>query len=169
MKKLILTLLFVAPQLSALSKTSSFSKSMYYIMTDSLISEQHALTLAAAKEVMESAEEIAAEKELQIVVAVVDNGGNLLAFHRMDGAGLVSIDVAIGKAKTAVKLQAPSKVFEEMINNGQTAMLTVPDLVPLRGGIPIYYQNKLVGAVGISGSTGENDEAVAIEAAKLFD
>ncbi len=79
----------------------------------------------------------------------------------MDEAPVVTVDVAIGKARTAAFLGAPSKVFEDMINAGQSSMTTAPGILPLQGGVPLVSEKAVVRAVGISGPTGEEDQAIA--------
>ncbi|WP_172331736.1 heme-binding protein [Mangrovicoccus sp. HB161399] len=117
------------------------------------------LTLGGAERLADLALGAAAEAEAQICVAVSDPAGHLLAFRRMDGAGIVSIDVAVGKARTAAMFRKPVDAFEEMINSGHPSMLAVPGAVMLAGGLPIG--TPVVGAIGISGSTGQGDLAIA--------
>jgi glc operon protein GlcG len=126
------------------------------------------LSLRGCRLLIESALALAHERGLRITVAVTDPAGALLAFQRMDGAAPVTADVAIGKARTASLLRAPSKLFEDMINDGQTAMLSAPGLVPLQGGEPVLLEGQVCGAVGISGSAGETDQKLAADVAATF-
>lgn len=119
------------------------------------------INLIAAQRLIKSGLELADEQDLQLSLAVVDAAGHLLAFARMDQAALVTIDVAIGKARTAAYLKAPSRLFEEFVNSGQPSMITVPNILPLQGGVPILYGQEVIGAVGVSGSSGDNDHALA--------
>ncbi|TBV08835.1 GlcG/HbpS family heme-binding protein [Stutzerimonas kirkiae] len=96
-----------------------------------------------------------------IAVAVVDSGGELVAFHKADGAIGISPSVAIGKARTAALLRQPSKNFEDYINDGRPSFLSTPGTTPLEGGIPIIVDGQVVGAVGVSGAHGPNDSQVA--------
>ncbi|AYD00817.1 heme-binding protein [Neorhizobium sp. NCHU2750] len=137
-------------------------------MTDTHFLNRPALTSSGAQALVDRAVAIAKAKNIAIAASVVDAGGNLMAFLRMDGVPSVSCDVAIGKARTAAALGAPSEIFETMINKGETAMLSVAGLYPLKGGVPILEGGDLAGAVGISGSSGENDMAVADETAASF-
>lgn len=121
----------------------------------------HELTLSAAQQLTGYGLKLAKDRKLNLSIAVVDKSGNLLAFVRMDNASLVTIDVAIGKAKTAAYLKAPSKVFEDFINKGQPSMTTTPGILPLQGGVPVMYNGEVVGAVGVSGSDGETDNELA--------
>jgi glc operon protein GlcG len=93
-------------------------------------------------------------------VAVVDSGGNLVAFSRMDGAQLGSIAVAEHKARTAVKFRRPTKSFEDGIQkNDFKYQLSIDDVIASRGGIPLIEDDKLIGAIGCSGGAGSQDEA----------
>jgi len=126
------------------------------------------LSLSSAQRLVDNGLKLAAEREMRLAIAVVDRAGNLLAFARMDGASIVTTDVAVGKARTAAFLKAPSKVFEDMINSGAPSMATTPGLLPLQGGIPVVLDGETVGAVGVSGSSGDNDQAVATQIADSF-
>ncbi|MCX8995544.1 heme-binding protein [Rhizobiaceae bacterium BDR2-2] len=123
------------------------------------------LTLTAAQALIAHGQGIASARGMALSLAVVDRSGHLLAFARMDGAALVTIDVAIGKARTAAFLKAPSKLFEDMINGGTPSMATTPGLLPLQGGMPVLVDGAVAGAVGVSGSSGDGDQAVAAELA----
>lgn len=123
---------------------------------------RHDLSLASAQALVARGLDLGAQRKVNIAIAIVDRAGHLLAFARMDEAAPVTIEVAIGKARTAAYLKAPSKVFEDMINAGQPALSTAPGLVPLQGGIPLIVGGEIVGAIGISGSSGEGDQAIAM-------
>lgn len=119
------------------------------------------ISLVAAQRLVANGLDHAAAAEMKLAIAVVDRAGDLLAFARMDGASIVTVDVAIGKARTAAFLKGPSKRFEDMINAGRPSMATAPGLLPLQGGMPILHEGEVVGAVGVSGSSGDNDQIVA--------
>jgi glc operon protein GlcG len=93
-------------------------------------------------------------------MAVVDWGGNLVAFARMDGAQLGSIAIAQHKARAAAKFRRETKAFEAGIQGGNNFLLTLDDVIGSRGGIPIIDNGQIVGAVGCSGGTGSQDEVV---------
>lgn len=94
-------------------------------------------------------------------VSVVDSGGNLVAFKRMDGAQLASIQVSEHKARAAAKYRRETKVFENAIQlNNFPYVATLDDVVASRGGIPLVEGGKLIGAIGCSGGTGSQDEVV---------
>ena len=91
-------------------------------------------------------------------IAVVDSGGNLVAFQRMDGAQLASIQISQHKAHTAVSFRRETKVFESGIQGGNNYVLTLDGVIGSRGGIPLVDNGKIVGAIGCSGGTGSQDE-----------
>ena len=122
------------------------------------------LTLAGAQQLIAAAEGAAAKNKWNVAVAIVDAGANLLAFQKMDGTQVGSIDVAIGKACTAVKFKRSTKVMEDMIAGGKQAFLAVDGIVPVQGGLPIESDGVVVGAIGISGLTSAQDEEVAAAA-----
>jgi uncharacterized protein GlcG (DUF336 family) len=97
----------------------------------------------------------------KLVCAVIDSGGNLVSLKRMDGAQLASIDIAMHKARAAVKFRRETKVFETNVQTGNVYQLTLDDVVASRGGIPLVSEGKLVGAIGCSGGSGSQDEVVA--------
>lgn len=98
-------------------------------------------------------------------IAIVDAGGQLLAFSRLDGSFAGSSDVAIGKARTATLFQKPTANFEEIIKNGRTPMLALDDFTPLKGGVPLRVGDHVVGGVGVSGAaSAEQDEELAMAA-----
>ncbi|WP_313581777.1 heme-binding protein [Chishuiella sp.] len=130
-------------------------------MENYLIKSSYELTLVATQQIIQKGIEIALEKKLNLAIAVTDKSGLLINFVRMDSASLVTIDVAIKKAKSAAYINAPSKLFEDFVNEGLTSMLSTPNILPLQGGMPIYYEDNLIGAIGISGSDGDTDQLIA--------
>src|SRR6201993_2524851 len=137
--------------------------------------EKKTLTLDGAERVIAAAKAKAQEvKSPGGVIAVVDAGGNLMALARLDGTFPAGANISIGKARTAVLFQKPTKVFEDIIDKGRTAMAALPDslFTPLQGGIPVVLDGQIIGGVGVSGaSTAAQDEELAIagaEAAKSF-
>jgi glc operon protein GlcG len=94
-------------------------------------------------------------------IAVVDHGGFLIYFERMDNTQLGSVEIAIEKARSAALFRRPSKVFEDALASGRTAILALHGAVPLDGGVPIISAGKLVGAIGASGGTTQQDGQVA--------
>ena len=119
------------------------------------------VTLDRADAVLAAALADATKRSWKLVCAIVDSGGNLVSLKRMDGAQLASIDIAVHKARTAVKFRRETKVFETNVQSGNVYQLTLDDVVASRGGIPLVSENKLVGAIGCSGGSGSQDEVVA--------
>jgi uncharacterized protein GlcG (DUF336 family) len=103
-----------------------------------------------------------------MVVAIVDDGGNLVYLERMDNTQIGSIEVALQKAKTAIFFKRPTKEFEDRIAQGKTDILGVPGVVPIEGGIPIVIDGQYVGAIGVSGGTRQQDGVVAKAAIDAF-
>ena len=93
-------------------------------------------------------------------VTVVDWSGSLVAFDRMDGAQLGSIDISQHKARAAAKYRRETKVFENGIQSGFNYLMTLDDIIASRGGIPLVQDGKMIGAIGCSGGTGSQDELV---------
>lgn len=100
-------------------------------------------------------------------IAVVDSGAHLVAFERMDGAQLASIDIAQHKARTAVNLRRETKVLENAVQNGALYVLTIDGVIAVRGGIPLVRDGKIIGAVGCSGAMGSQDEVACKAGAAL--
>ena len=126
------------------------------------------LTLGDAKMVAAAAEKEALKRGATVVIAVVDDGGNLLLLERLDDTQVASVEVGIGKARTAAIFRRPSKVFEDQIKNGRVAALALPGATPLQGGIPIMINGSVVGAIGVSGNTPGEDEEIAIAGAAVI-
>ena len=99
---------------------------------------------------------------------VVDDGGHIILLERMDGAQVASVNVGIGKARTAAIYRRPSKVFEDQIRNGRVAALALADATPLQGGVPVLLDAKVIGAIGVSGDSPQIDEDIAIEGGRAF-
>ena len=126
------------------------------------------LTLDVARRVATAAEAEAARNNWAVAIAVLDDAGHLVVFHRMDGAKLVAIDIAIRKARTAVYFQGPTKALEEEVAGGRTALLPIDGFMPLEGGVPLIVDGKPVGAVGVSGVAGNQDAQCALAGAKAL-
>jgi glc operon protein GlcG len=100
-------------------------------------------------------------------IAVVDQHGDLKAFARMDDAQLASISIAEHKARTAARYRRETRLFEDLVMKGVASIPTLDDVIASRGGIPLVDGGKLIGAVGCSGGTGSQDEAICKVAAAL--
>jgi glc operon protein GlcG len=134
--------------------------------------ERKALTIEGARKVIAAAVTYAKKNNAPGgAIAVVDEGGNLIALERLDGTFAAAANISIGKARTAALFQRPTKGFEDAIKNGRTSLVALPDafFTPLQGGIPITIDGQVVGAIGVSGATSaQQDEEMAIAGANVF-
>jgi glc operon protein GlcG len=137
------------------------------------VTEKKTLTLDGAKKVIAGAVAYARQNNAPGgVIAVVDDGGNLMALERLDGTFAAGSNISIGKARTAVLFKRPTKDFENIIRNGRTPMIALPDsfFTPLQGGVPIIVDGQIVGGVGVSGAaSAQQDEDLAIAGAKILE
>jgi glc operon protein GlcG len=120
------------------------------------------ITLERAEAALAAALAESNKRGWQMNMAVVDSGGNLVTFKRMDGAQLASIAISEHKARVAVKYRRPSKLFENAVQSGILYVMTLDDVVASRGGIPLIEDGKIIGAIGCSGGTGSQDEAICM-------
>ncbi|MFD1066000.1 GlcG/HbpS family heme-binding protein [Oceanobacillus locisalsi] len=131
------------------------------------------INLEIAKEVISGAEDEASKVGVQMVISILDEGGNLIATHRMDDAWLASIDIAQNKAWTSVALKMPtSNLAEATVPNAELYGLNTTNqgrLVVFGGGIPLEKDGRVVGAIGVSGSSVPNDVRVAEAGVKAFE
>jgi uncharacterized protein GlcG (DUF336 family)/mannose-6-phosphate isomerase-like protein (cupin superfamily) len=128
--------------------------------------QRNTLTLEGAQRAIAAAVAQAHRNKAGGVIAVVDDGGNLMALERVDGTFAAGANISIGKARTAALFQKPTRVFEEIIGKGRTAMVALNDFTPLQGGVPITVDGQIVGAVGVSGAaSAQQDEELAMVAA----
>lgn len=139
------------------------------------VADKRGLTLEGAKRVI--AATVAEAKRVNAPggsIAVVDDGGNLLAVERLDQTFAASANIAIGKARTSALFKKPTKVFEDAIKGGRTSMVTLggdlQNFTPLQGGVPLEWEGKVVGAIGVSGAaSAQQDEELAIIGANALD
>src|SRR5947208_3197069 len=131
------------------------------------IVEKKSLNLDGAKKAIAAAVDYAKKNNAPGgVIAVVDEGGNLMALERLDGTFAMGATISIGKARTAVLFKKPTRFFEELINKGRTAMTAVDGFTPLIGGVPIVIDGQVVGGIGVSGAASANqDEELALAGA----
>ena len=125
------------------------------------------LTLGLAKRLVAAAEAEAKKRGATVVIAVVDDSGQLILLERLDDTQVASVEVAIGKARTAAIFRRPSKEFEDQVKNGRVAALALPGATPLQGGIPITVEGKVIGAIGASGNSPQEDEQIALAGATV--
>jgi len=135
--------------------------------SEAQVVDKKALTLEGARQVIATA--VGEARRLQApggVIAVVDDGGNLIALERLDGSFPAGAAISIGKARTAAIFRRPTKAFEDIIRNGRTPMLALSDFTPLQGGVPLVVGEDVVGAIGVSGAaSAQQDEEIALAGA----
>jgi glc operon protein GlcG len=121
-----------------------------------------AITLDQAKKVMAGAEAEAQKNKWNVVISILDSGGNVVMVHRMDGAQFGSLEVAREKAYSAVAFRRPTKAFEDAIGQGgvNLRILKLAGASPLEGGLPIVVDGKLIGGIGVSGVTAPQDAQI---------
>lgn len=128
------------------------------------------LGLAEANTIIETARAEAEKHGWNVTIALVDDGGHPLALTRLDGASPVSAYIAIEKARTSALGRRESKAYEDMINGGRIAFLSVPLIKgTLEGGVPVVVDGQVIGAVGVSGVKSEQDAHVARVAAQSIE
>ena len=126
------------------------------------------IALDRAKALVDAAVAESKKRDWKMNVAVVDSGGNLVTFQRMDGAQLASISISEHKARAAVKYRRETKIFENAIQVSNFHYIaTLDDVVASRGGIPLVEGGRIVGAIGCSGGTGSQDEVICKAAAAM--
>jgi len=125
------------------------------------LANKKALTLEVAKKIAAASGQFAQKKQWNVVIAIVDDGGHLVYFERMDEVQTGSIEVAIQKAKTAVAFKRPTRLFEEAVAKGRTVLVSLPGGMPFEGGVPITIDKQVIGAVGVSGVTAQQDGMIA--------
>jgi glc operon protein GlcG len=131
------------------------------------VAQRATLTIDGARRVIQAAvAEARAKNAPGGVIAVVDDGGNLMALERLDGTFAAGANISIGKARTAALFKRPTAFFEDVIRKGRTPMVALDDFTPLQGGVPIMSGDQVIGAVGVSGAaSAQQDEELAIAGA----
>jgi glc operon protein GlcG len=137
------------------------------VLTHAQLVDKTALTLDGAKKIAAVAEAKAKAEGARVVIAVVDEGGSLLLLERLDDTQVASVNVGIDKARTAAIYRRPSKVFEDQVKNGRVSALALHGAVALQGGVPIIVEGKVIGAIGVSGETPNQDEGIAMAGAAI--
>jgi len=121
------------------------------------------ISLENAKKMLAAAEAYAISKQYTVAIAIVDAGSNLVAFEKVDNTQLGSIDVALGKARTANNFKRPTKAFEDVVASGGAGLrvLAIQGVYPIEGGEPIMDgSGKIIGGIGVSGMSSAQDEEV---------
>jgi len=119
------------------------------------------LTQDDCVKVMAAAEAEARKNKWNVAIAILDDGGHLLHFTRMDGATPANAGIALEKGRTAAISRRSSGKWEELIKSGRTAMMKMPGILPVQGGMPIVADGTCIGAVGVSGVQSQQDEQIA--------
>jgi glc operon protein GlcG len=134
----------------------------YYVvpLLENRMRTKTSLTLADAKKILATCEAKAAESKWAVAISVVDEGGFLIGFARMDGAPAISAEVSMGKARTSALTGRPSKFFEDMVKQ-RPAFISFPAGYLIQGGVPVIHGNECIGAIGVSGVQSHQDEEVA--------
>lgn len=129
------------------------------------------IDLDTAKRVAAAAGKEADGNGWPVVIAVVDSGANLVLLLRHDNAQLASIDIAQGKARTAVRLKRPTKVLDEGVSQGGAGLrvLALDGIVPMEGGLPLVKDGAIIGAIGVSGVTSPQDGVIAAAGAAALE
>jgi glc operon protein GlcG len=126
------------------------------------------ITLDDAKKAMAAAESEARKNTWNVAIAILDAGGHLILFQKMDDTQIGSVNIAIGKAKTAVNFKRATKAMEDIVAGGRMAFLAVEGITPIQGGLPVVMDGKVIGAVGVSGVQSSQDEQVAQAAVNVL-
>jgi glc operon protein GlcG len=132
-----------------------------FLRADAQVAAKKAVTLELAKKIAAAAEVEAKKNNWNVVISIVDDGANLVFLERMDNTQIGSLEVAIQKAHTAISFKRSTKVYEDMVAGGRTAILGVPGIVPIEGGLPLVVDGQYIGAIGVSGGTAQQDGQVA--------
>ncbi len=126
------------------------------------------ITLDDAKKAMVAAEAEARKNNWNVAIAILDAGGHLIFFQRMDDTQIGSVNIAMGKARTAVNFKRPTKAMEDIVAGGRMAFLAVEGITPVQGGLPVVVDGKVIGSVGVSGVQSSQDEQVAQAAVNVL-
>lgn len=122
------------------------------------------VSIAVARRIADAAEASARDRGFALAFAIVDPAGGLVLFHKMDGTQNGSIEVAIAKARTSALFRRPTRAFADSLAAGRTAVLSLPNVVAIEGGVPIMVGGRVVGAIGVSGASSEQDGEIAAAA-----
>jgi glc operon protein GlcG len=137
-------------------------------IADAQVIEKKSIGLALAQQVAAAAEAEAVKNKWNVVISIVDEGGHLVYLQRMDNTQTGSIDVAIQKAKAAVSFKRPTKVYEDMVAGGRTAILSLPGVIAIEGGVPLMVKDHIIGAIGVSGVKSAEDGQIAKAGADIL-
>ena len=127
------------------------------------------LTLDDCRKIAAAAEAEARKNNWSVAIAILDDGGHLLYFVRMDGATPANARIAVGKGRTAAESRRSTGMWEERIKQGRMSMLRMPGVTPVQGGLPIVVDGACVGGVGVSGVQSHEDEQIAAAGIRALD
>lgn len=127
--------------------------------------DKKALSIAEAKKIAAAAMEEANKNNWTVVVAILDDGGNLMYLERKDGTQLAAATIAVGKAKGALFFKRPSKALEEAAAQRPAFHTLNREVTMIEGGVLLMYNNQIVGSIGVSGVTSQQDAQIAIAGA----
>jgi glc operon protein GlcG len=119
------------------------------------------LTLDVAKQIAAAAEAEAIKNSWPVAVSIVDPAGQLIYFQKIDDTQIGSVEVSIAKARCAALFKRPSKALADVVTGGNVGMMSLPGSIPVEGGVPLYVDGQIVGAIGISGVMSNQDGIVA--------
>lgn len=125
------------------------------------LADKKVITIELAKQLAVVAEREIAQNKFQMYLAIVDDSGVPIFVERVNDAQPGSYEVAIAKARTAALYRRPSKAFDDMVRGGATTLLSIPQITTVEGGVPLMYDGKVIGAVGLSGGSAVQDGSVA--------
>jgi uncharacterized protein GlcG (DUF336 family) len=124
------------------------------------LATKKAMTFETTKAAAAAAEALARKNNWNVAIAILDDGGHLLHFQRMDGVNIGAIEVSMRKAESAVKYKRPGKAFADRVP-GQPQVMVLPGAFPFEGGVPIIVDGEVIGGIGVSGVASDQDAMVA--------
>lgn len=138
----------------ALLLTASFTA-----LSAAELTHKHSLNLEVAKAIAAASEAHARAHNWNVIITILDDGGNMLYMQRMDGVQIGSIEVSRRKAESALKFKRSTKVFSDGVA-GRTQLVMLPGALAFEGGLPITYEGEVIGSIGVSGVTAEQDAMI---------
>jgi uncharacterized protein GlcG (DUF336 family) len=144
--------LFLFPLLAALCAS---------LLSAANLADRKVLTLEGAKAIAAAAEAEAVKNKWNVVITILDESGTPIYMQRMDGTQLGSVEVAAQKAKSAFLFKRPTKAFEDAVAGGRSVIMRLPGAMPVEGGLPIQVDGQVIGAIGVSGVTSQQDGQIA--------
>ncbi|MGB8856188.1 MAG: heme-binding protein [Burkholderiales bacterium] len=126
------------------------------------------LNLDVAKKIAAAAEAEAIKNNWNVVISIIDDGGNLIYLQRLDGTQIGSVEISQHKARCAFLFKRPTKALEDVVLGGRSVMMALPGVTPVEGGLPLIYAGHIVGAIGVSGVKSSEDGIIAKAGADLL-